>query len=277
MRWAAAARAAAALLPRARHPPALLPPPRAALRRALLQNRILKSPVVAHAFRCVDRGAFMMSCAGRRQRPPPPPPVPRPACTRARVLRRPPQVEAKDAYLDRPSPIGYGQTISAPHMHAAAAEKLLERFQGRAAEPLRVLDVGSGSGFLTAVLAFALPHAFVIGVDVIPGLVSQSLANFNKSPATAALIASGRVRFHAGDGWAGYPPAAPFDLIHVGAAAETLPAALVAQLRPGGRLVCPVGVYSQQLVCVDKGADGGVVQRDVMPVVFVPLVRTTAG
>ena len=65
--------------------------------------------------------------------------------------------------------------------------------------------------------------------------------------------------------------------VHVGAAAETLPDALVAQLRPGGRLVIPVGVFSQQLVCVDKDAKGCATQRDLMPVVYVPLVRTTAG
>jgi len=162
-------------------------------------------------------------------------------------------------------------------MHAAAAEKLLERFQGRTAEPLRVLDVGSGSGYLTAVLAFALPNATVVGVDVIGGLVSFSLDNFNKSPATRSLVAGGRVRFVVGDGWAGFPPGAPYDIIHVGAAAETLPDALVAQLRPGGRLVIPVGVFSQQLVCVDKDAKGCATQRDLMPVVYVPLVRTTAG
>lgn len=160
-------------------------------------------------------------------------------------------------------------------MHAAAAEKLVERVGSRTSAPLRVLDVGSGSGYLAAVLAFALPKATVVGIDVIPGLVSNSVANFQKAPATAALLASGRVSLKVGDGWAGWAPGAPYDLIHVGAAAETLPDALVAQLAPGGRLICPVGVYRQALVQADKALDGTVTATELMDVVYVPLVRTT--
>jgi protein-L-isoaspartate(D-aspartate) O-methyltransferase len=154
-------------------------------------------------------------------------------------------------------------------------------------------------------MAFALPNATVVGIDVIPGLVSQSIANMKKAPATAALLASGRVSLLDGDGWAGYAPGAPYDLIHVGAAAETLPDALVEQLcvrpaaaphrraraqpsptrrprraprsAPGGRIICPVGVYSQNLIQADKKLDGTVSTTELMGVVYVPLVRTVAG
>ena len=211
---------------------------------ALIANRLIRTAIVATAFRGVDRSLFC-------------------------------PLSPADAYLDRPCLIGYGQTISAPHMHAACAEVLLERAlaAGRAAGALRVLDVGSGSGFLTAVLALALPGATVVGIDVIPELVAQAAANLRARAGTRALLESGRLRLLCGDGWRGAPALAPFDLIHVGAAAEVLPPALLAQLAPGGRLICPVGVYSQQLMEVDKDARGRLSQRALMPVMYVPLVE----
>ena len=157
-------------------------------------------------------------------------------------------------------------------MHAAAAQQLLDRLAGRASATVKILDVGSGSGYLTAVLALSVPFSFTLGIDVIPELVAWSKKNFGKDAVTRKLLESGRVMLRPGDGWRGVPEAGPFDLIHVGAAAEEVPAALVEQLALGGRMVCPVGIWRQQLVQIDKAFDGKLTRTDLMAVVYVPLV-----
>jgi len=148
--------------------------------------------------------------------------------------------DAKDlAYKDMPHSIGYGATISAPHMHAYCLERLLPRLKPGAS----VLDVGSGSGYLTACFAHLVgPTGRVLGIDIIPELVKFATANV----ARANPEMRDRITFAAGDGWKsleGYW----FDAIHVGAAASDLPDALVALLKPGGEIIIPIGTKYQSL------------------------------
>ncbi|KAH7928576.1 protein-L-isoaspartate O-methyltransferase [Leucogyrophana mollusca] len=170
-----------------------------------------------------------------------------------------------DAYQDSPQPIGHGATISAPHMHAHAMEHLLPfLFPGA-----KVLDVGSGSGYLCAVLhhlvSFNGEAGKVVGIDHIPELVDWSVSNL-KQDGLGDALQDKRIEVMAGDGRQG-----PYDAIHVGAAAPTLPHALVDQLASPGRMFIPVGTVSQQILQVDKDAKGNVTKRELMGVVYVPL------
>ncbi|MFN7000124.1 MAG: protein-L-isoaspartate(D-aspartate) O-methyltransferase [Elioraea tepidiphila] len=182
------------------------------------------------------------------------------AIARARRDAFVPPTEAEWAYLDRPLPIGHGQTISQPYIVAlmtdVAAPKPGEK----------VLEIGTGSGWQAAVLA-AL-GARVFSVEVIPELSER---------AAAALAAQGfgTVRLRVGDGWQGWPEEAPFDAILVTAAAPEVPQALLDQLAPGGRMVIPLGAPHEQqmLTLFEKAADGTLSRRDLLPVAFVPLVK----
>ena len=174
-------------------------------------------------------------------------------------------------YFDSPQSIGFGATISAPHMHAGAAESLLPVLGPNA----RVLDVGSGSGYLTHVLANLVgPNGTVIGIDHISGLISLAQANMEKSAEGRELLESGRVKFVKADGRLGYPPGEPYDAIHVGAAASTLHDDLVKQLKAPGRMFIPVdneGGYGQSIWVVDKKEDGTVQKKREYGVSYVPL------
>lgn len=177
-------------------------------------------------------------------------------------------------YEDAPQPIGFHVTISAPHMHAAVLSLLRTQLKPGA----RALDIGSGSGYLVACLAALVgPEGTVIGVERIPELVERSLGALRTLDFCRAMMDRGHVAVVAGDGHHGYAAGAEgFDAVHVGAAATEVPRALVEQLRPGGRLVVPVGPQEgagQQLIVVDKAVDGRVTAFSAMDVRYVPLIQ----
>jgi len=182
-------------------------------------------------------------------------------------------LKRSQAYEDSPQSIGHGATISAPHMHAHALEDLLPFLNPGAT----VLDVGSGSGYLCAVLHHLVspsqPGALkgrVVGIDHIPELVEWSKNNLITNGLGRALD-EGRILLVDGDGREGYPASGPYDVIHVGAASEKLPDALVDQLKAPGRMFIPVGTYNQAIWRVEKDANGKVTRKELMDVMYVPL------
>jgi len=177
-------------------------------------------------------------------------------------------------YADSPQLIGFGQTISAPHMHAHALETLSKNIGPGST----VLDVGCGSGYLSAALArMVKPGGKVYGIDIVPGLVYLSNENANKDE--PHMLSSGELSFLVADGWAGLPEKAPFDAIHVGAAAEQLPEKLMQQLKVGGRMVVPLGPDGgiQELAVIERvGPTTGLEAFKVhaqMGVRYVPLIH----
>lgn len=179
------------------------------------------------------------------------------------------------AYEDRPLPIGHDVTISAPHMHAAAIELLLPQLRPGAS----VLDVGVGSGYLAAAFAELVgPEGRVVGIDRVPALVQLARENIERHD--AELLRS-RVSLALADGWEASLVAAegPYDAIHVGAAATSLPQELVSQLKPNGRMIIPVGPEGgvQELVQVDVDAEGNARAEALMSVRYVPLVKGLSG
>ncbi|XP_022987121.1 protein-L-isoaspartate O-methyltransferase 1-like isoform X3 [Cucurbita maxima] len=175
-------------------------------------------------------------------------------------------------YVDTPLPIGYNATISAPHMHATCLQLLEKHLQ----PGMRALDVGSGTGYLTACFALMVgPEGRAVGVEHIPELVASSIKNIEKS-AAAPLLKKGSLSVHVGDGRQGWAECAPYDAIHVGAAAAEIPPALIDQLKPGGRMVIPVGNIFQDLKVVDKDTDGSINIHDETSVRYVPLTSREA-
>jgi len=172
-------------------------------------------------------------------------------------------------YQDSPQSIGMSATISAPHMHASASESLLPLLHSNS----KVLDVGSGSGYLTHVLANLVePDGKVIGIDHIQGLVDLAHRNISKSAEGKELLTSGRVQFIKADGRKGWPEGAPYDAIHVGAAAVEAHGSLVDQLKAPGRMFIPVGDrLSQYIWVIEKKVDGSVEKQKSYGVMYVPL------
>ncbi|XP_038686430.1 protein-L-isoaspartate O-methyltransferase 1-like isoform X2 [Tripterygium wilfordii] len=141
---------------------------------------------------------------------------------------------------------------------------------------MHALDVGSGTGYLTACFALMVgSQGRVVGVEHIPELVVESIKNIEKS-AAAPLLKEGALSIHVGDGRQGWPECAPYDAIHVGAAAPEIPKPLIDQLKPGGRMLIPVGNIFQDLKVVDKNQDGSINVRTETSVRYVPLTSREA-
>jgi protein-L-isoaspartate(D-aspartate) O-methyltransferase len=166
----------------------------------------------------------------------------------------PREYESK-AYEDRPLPIGEDQTISQPYIVAIMTELLALKGDER------VLEVGTGSGYQAAILAELVREVYTIEII-------ETLANSSKD----LLLSLGYKNIHvkAGDGYLGWPEAAPFDAIIVTCAPDHIPKPLLEQLKEGGRMVVPVGTYSQELKKIVKRS-GKIETTDVLPVIFVPM------
>jgi protein-L-isoaspartate(D-aspartate) O-methyltransferase len=164
------------------------------------------------------------------------------------------------AYDNTPLPIGHGQTISQPLVVAMMTQLVGPR------PGLRVLEVGTGSGYQAAVLAET--GARVWTIEIFGRLADAARQRL-------ARLGYGAVAVRHGDGYAGWAAEAPFDAIVVTAGADSIPPPLLEQLGPGGRLVMPIGdpATGQDLVLVEKDSGGGMASRRVLPVRFVPLLR----
>ncbi|XP_065363284.1 protein-L-isoaspartate(D-aspartate) O-methyltransferase-like [Calliphora vicina] len=179
----------------------------------------------------------------------------------------------RNPYMDAPQSIGHGVTISAPHMHAFALEYLRDHMKPGA----HVLDVGSGSGYLTACFYRYLQaqgdnsNTRIVGIEHQPELVCLSKENLNNDD--PQMLQSGKLIIVEGDGRKGLPEHAPYNAIHVGAAAPETPTALIEQLAKGGRLIVPVGPEGgeQYMMQYDKDEDGNVKNTRLMGVMYVPL------
>lgn len=171
-----------------------------------------------------------------------------------------PYERQKEAYSDIPLPIGEGQTISAPHMVAIMCN-LLDLRRGD-----KVLEVGGGRGYHAAVVAE------IVGKKgkVIVMEIKTELAKLSEE--TLRELGYDNVRVITGDGSKGYQPEAPFDKIYVTASAPELPRPLIEQLRPGGKMIIPIGEYMQYLYVVEKDEQGNINKRSWGGVRFVPLV-----
>lgn len=162
------------------------------------------------------------------------------------------------AYDDTPLAIGHGQTISQPYIVAFMTEALELKPEHT------VLEIGTGSGYQAAVLALLVKQ--VHSIEVVPALARQSKALLHR-------LGYFNVNVREGDGYLGWPEHAPFDRIILTAAPPQMPKPLYDQLKPGGRIIAPVGTENQELILIDKRSDGTLIQRSIMPVRFVPMVR----
>lgn len=162
------------------------------------------------------------------------------------------------AYNNTPLPIGHDQTISQPYIVAIMTDMLEPRTDDV------VLEVGTGCGYQAAVLAVLVKQVYTI--EYVPALAASAAERLRR-------LGYANVEVRSGDGWQGWPEHAPFDGIIVTAAAPEIPQLLVAQLKPGRRLVVPVGRAGgdQQLVVLEKGSAGETAERTMLPVAFVPM------
>ena len=170
-----------------------------------------------------------------------------------------------DAYRDAPLPIGNGQTISQPYVVALMTERL------RARRRSRILEIGTGSGYQTAILAYLVNAGTVFTIERLPDLLVEAEERFRR-------LGLSNIETRLGDGAGGWPEQAPFDGIIVAAAAPRVPEPLTSQLAPGGRLVIPIGdLASQELVILERRGNGdGLVRHQAGGVRFVPLISRLA-
>ena len=166
----------------------------------------------------------------------------------------------KQAYDNRPLSIGHGQTISQPYIVALMTDLLNPKANHVA------LEIGTGSGYQAAVLSRTVSQVY--STEIIPALAERALACLQQN-------GYHNVEVKAVDGYHGWVEHAPFDCILVTAAAPAIPPPLLEQLKPGGRLVAPVGApyFPQELVVAVKGASGAIKESPVLGVTFVPLTR----
>lgn len=171
-----------------------------------------------------------------------------------------PAAQKSSAYLNRALPIGHDQTISQPFVVALMTELAAVEADDR------VLEVGTGSGYQAAILAELSDSVY--SIELLPGLGRRAASILTE-------LGYDDIELRIGDGYQGWPEAAPFDAIIVTAAPPEVPEALVEQLAVGGRMVVPVGEQgrAQTLQLLVKQADGSIETRDVIPVGFVPMVR----
>lgn len=181
-------------------------------------------------------------------------------------------------YDDVAMPIPCNATISAPHMHAACLEAISEMFEKK--ESLNILDVGSGSGYVSACLVHMATYNGstvpfkVYGIDHIPSLVEISMTSIQSDANTNEYLYKSKLNIIHGDGFEGLPDYAPFDIIHIGAACEGVPQSLFEQLAVHGRMVLPLGTsqFYQSLSVVSKSENNEkLVQPLGIKCRFVPL------
>lgn len=174
-----------------------------------------------------------------------------------------PEHEIDSAYANVPLPIGYRQTISQPYIVALMTDLLEPR------PSHRVLEVGTGSGYQAAVLSLLVDRVY--SVEVVPELEEQARQRLSD-------LGYSNVEVRQSDGNQGWPEHGPYDSIIVTAGARDVPAALIEQLKPGGRLVIPVDANAHQMLkLIRKDEAGAVHSADVLPVAFVPLVEPPPG
>ena len=169
-----------------------------------------------------------------------------------------PEKQRRWAYKNRPLPIGYGQTISQPAVVAIMTDLLQLK------QTDRVLEIGTGSGYQAAVLAELVDKVY--SIEIVPELAKRAAGDLKRT-------AYDNVILRHGDGYYGWKDAAPFDAVIVTAAASHIPPPLIKQLKPGGRMIIPVGgrFMVQHLILVTKDEAGKVITRQILPVKFVPL------
>ncbi len=196
----------------------------------LIQNGALKTPRIIDAFRAIDRADFV------------------------------PEEKRAEAYENYPLPIGYGQTISQPQTVAFMLEHLAPE------EDNAVLDVGSGSGWQTTLLAHIVgPRGKVVALELIPELKDFGERNTEKY----GFVGDGRAEFHAVNGKDGFPLEAPFDRIIAAASAREVPSAWKSQLKVGGRIVAPIG---EKILLLIKKTGGSFEEHEYPGFLFVPFV-----
>lgn len=193
-----------------------------------IEKRGVKDPVVLKAMRTVKRHEFV------------------------------PADQTKNAYDDRPLPIGYGQTISQPYIVAYMTEVIQPQ------PDFKVLEIGTGSGYQAAVLSAIVKEVYTIEI----------VAELGKSATEKLKTNYKNVQVRTADGYNGWKENGPYDAIVVTAAAEHIPPPLISQLKDGGKMVIPVGssFLTQMLILVEK-KNGSTTTKNLLPVAFVPLTR----